>query len=336
MKSGGAPWLRLPRSTTLRVIGLLVAVAGLAVVPFVTDRQDVLNLLFLVFLYGTLSQSWNILGGFGGQVNLGHAAFFGLGALVTRTMWLGGLPFFVAFVCGGLTALAFGLIIGIPTFRLRGAYFAIGTLGVAEVLRITTGNVLTQVSSMPANLVATYNLTLRYELALWVVVACTATAARVLRSRFGLGILAVREDESAAQASGVNPLRHKLAALSLSSLFAGLAGGVFAFYHVSYYADLAFSPTWTFDAVLPVYVGGVGTLAGPIVGTIFYILVREQLAVTLVGGYQIIFGALFILVVLAMPGGIVGAGPRVPRAIARLRARLTTAPSAIRPTVPEP
>jgi branched-chain amino acid transport system permease protein len=319
----------------MRVIGVVVAVAGLAAVPFVTDRQDVVNLLFLVFLYGTLSQSWNILGGFGGQVNLGHAAFFGLGALVTRTMWLGGSPFFVAFACGGLTALAFGFIIGIPTFRLRGAYFAIGTLGVAEVLRITTGNVLTQVSSMPTSLVATYNLTLRYELALGVVVACTATAAQVLRSRFGLGILAVREDESAAQASGVNALRHKLAALSLSSLFAGLAGGVFAFYHVSYYADLAFSPTWTFDAVLPVYVGGVGTLAGPIVGTIFYILVREQLAVTLVGGYQIIFGALFILVVLAMPGGIVGSGSRVRRTVARVRARLTAAPAASSANRPE-
>jgi branched-chain amino acid transport system permease protein len=317
-----------------RLIAAAVAVVVLTGLPYVVNRQDIVNLLFLVFLYVTLSQSWNILGGFAGQVNLGHAAFFGLGSLVTRTLWLGGWPFAVAFACGGLTALAFALIIGVPTFRLRGAYFAIGTLGVAEVLRITTANVLTQVSSMPASLVATYDLTLRYELALWVAVACVATAALVLRSRLGLGILAVREDEEAAQASGVNPLRHKLAALSLSSVFAGLAGGVFAFYHVSYYAELAFSPVWTFDAVLPVYVGGVGTLAGPIVGTIFYILVREELAVSLVQAYQIIFGALFIVVVLAMPGGIVGSGPRVRGVVSRWRSRLTAAPTRSRAGTP--
>jgi branched-chain amino acid transport system permease protein len=305
-----------------RLLALAALVAMLAALPYATGRQDVVNLLFLVFLYVTLSQSWNILGGFAGQVNLGHAAFFGLGALVTRTLWLGGWPFAVAFAAGGLTALAFALVIGIPTFRLRGAYFAIGTLGVAEVLRITTSNVLTHISSMPANLVATYDLTLRYELALWLAVACVGAAALLLRSRLGLGILAAREDEVAAQASGVSPLRHKLAALSLSSVFAGLAGGVFAFYHVSYYAELAFEPIWTFDAVLPVYVGGVGTLAGPILGTIFYVLVREQLAVTLVGAYQIIFGALFIVVVLAMPGGIAGSGRRVRAVVARWRSRI--------------
>src|SRR5207253_8143567 len=104
--------------------------------------------------------------------------------------------------------------------------------------------------------------------------------------------LAVREDEQAAQASGVGNLRHKLIALALSSLFAGLAGGTFAYYHVSYYAELPFTAAWTFDAVLPVYVGGIGTLWGPVVGTALDVVLREQLAITLVQAHQVIFGIL--------------------------------------------
>jgi branched-chain amino acid transport system permease protein len=286
-------------------IGAVVLV-GLAAVPWLTSRTDLLNLLFLVFLSICLGQSWNILGGFAGQVNLGHAAFFGIGALVARTLWAGqGLPFPLAFAAGGLAAVVFAMVIGVPTFRLRGAYFAIGTLGVGEVLRLTTANALPLVSALPSDLVNTYDLTSRYELALGLAAATTLAAYLLLHSRLGLGVLAVREDEDAAQATGVDALRHKLAALAVSALFAGLAGATFAYYHVSYYPELAFSPIWTFDAVLICFVGGLGTLIGPIVGAVFYVLVREQLAVNLVNLHQVIFGALFIAIVLALPGGLV-------------------------------
>ncbi len=297
----------------LRPLAALAAVALLAAVPVLTARADVVNLLFLVYLAVTLSQSWNILGGFAGQVNLGHAAFFGLGALVTRTLWIGGLPYELALPAGGLAALAFALIIGVPTFRLRGVYFAIATLGITEVLRITTGNVLPTLTSLPTELVTSYDLTARYEVALGVAVACVLAAWLLLRSRVGLGILAVREDEEAAQATGVGALRHKLVALALSSFFGGLAGGVFAFYHLSYYPQFVFDPTWSFDSVLPVFVGGVGTLYGPVIGAVLYVIVREQLAVNLVQAHQIVFGILFIVVVLAVPGGLVDLWSRVRR-----------------------
>jgi branched-chain amino acid transport system permease protein len=302
-----------------RLLALVVGLGVLAALPLVVARADVINLLFLVFLYVTLSQSWNILGGFAGQVNLGHAAFFGIGALVTRQLWLGGWPFELTFLGSGLVALLFGLVVGVPTFRLRGTYFAIGTLGLAEVLRITTGNALPSVSSLPTEYVDRYDLATRYELGLGLATACLAAAWWLLRSRTGLGILAVREDEHAAQASGVNGLRHKLVALGVSSLFAGLAGGAFAFYHISYYPELPFAASWTFDAVLPVYVGGIGTLWGPVIGATLYILVREQLAISLVQIHQVIFGALFVLVVLAFPGGLVTAWSRL--SLPRIRVR---------------
>jgi len=208
---------------------------------------------------------------------------------------------------------AFAMVIGVPTFRLRGVYFAIGTLGVGEVLRLTTANALPLVSALPTDLVNTYDLASRYELALALAAASTLAAYVLLHSRLGLGILAVREDEEAAQATGVDALRHKLVALAISSLFAGLAGATFAYYHVSYYPELAFSPHWTFDAVLITFIGGLGTLIGPVVGAVFYVLVREQLAVTLVNVHQVIFGILFIVVVLALPGGLVDLSSRLCR-----------------------
>ncbi|MBI3964408.1 MAG: branched-chain amino acid ABC transporter permease, partial [Chloroflexi bacterium] len=129
----------------------------------------------------------------------------------------------------------------------------------------------------------------------------------------GLGILAVREDEAAAEATGVSTLPHKLAALLLSALFAGLAGATFAYYHVSYYPELAFSPHWTFDAVLITFIGGVGTLLGPVLGAVLYVVIRDVLATSLAQVHQVVFGLLFITIVLALPGGLVDAVARLRR-----------------------
>ena len=109
------------------LVVLLVIFAGLALLPLVVRRDDALNRIFLVLLSLTLAQSWNILAGYGGQVNLGHAAFYGLGALVARTLWIGGTPVLISLTAGALAAMAFALVIGAAAFRLRGAYFAIGT-----------------------------------------------------------------------------------------------------------------------------------------------------------------------------------------------------------------
>lgn len=297
------------------LFGAIVAI-GVAL-PQVSNRTDVLNLLFLIFLYVCLGQSWNILGGFAGQVSLGHAALFGLGALVTRALWSSGVPFPIAFIGSGIVPALCALLIGIPTFRLRGAYFSIGTLAIAEVFRITVGNTLPLVSTLPVEMLATYDLSLRYYLAFGVAVATYVAAWLLFRSRYSLGMLAIREDEDAAQASGVRALPHKLAALALSSFFAGLAGATYAFYQVSYYPQATFSPHWTFDALLITFIGGVGTLVGPVLGAVFYIVVRERLAVTLVSLHPLIFGALFILIVLVLPGGLVDIWTRIKRMMKR-------------------
>jgi len=292
---------------------ILVAVAGLALVPLAVHHDDTLNLIFLILLSVTLAQSWNIMAGYAGQVNLGHAAFFGLGALVTRTLWTGGTPVLVAMTAGALVAMAFALAIGAPAFRLRGAYFAIGTLAFSEVLRLTMGNFFAEVSTLPATMIAAYRLTLRYYLALALAALAVIVGAALASSRLGLGVTAIREDEEAAESSGVSALRLKLTALVASTGLAGLAGGLFAYYHISYYPQHPFSPHWTFDALLITYIGGVGTLHGPVLGAVFYILLGEYLATRWVDLHLLIFGVLFILIVLLFPGGLVEAGARLRR-----------------------
>ncbi len=297
------------------IVGGAAAVVALAALPVVAGRDDVLNLLVLVFLYVTLAQSWNILGGYAGQVNLGHAAFFGVGTLVTRVAWLGGWPLPAALLAGGAAGVGIALAIGLPTFRLRGVYFSVGTLALAEMLRITITNTQPNVSALPVGQLVEYSLQPRYYLALGLAAACVAATYALERSRLGLGMVAVREDEEAAEATGVDALRHKLAALVLSSLFAGLAGGTFAYYHVSYYLYLPFSPIWTFDPLLCAFIGGVGTVLGPVVGAAFFVVLREVLAQALVEAHLIVFGVLFILVVLLLPGGLVEVWQRVRRMV---------------------
>jgi branched-chain amino acid transport system permease protein len=304
-----------PWQQALGWFGIVAAVVAMAALPALTSRADLLNIGLLVLLNIALAQSWNILGGLAGQINLGHAAFFGLGALVTRALWVSGVNAYAGLAAGGTAALLAGLAVGVPAFRLRGAYFAIGTLALAEILRITVANVLPEVSTLPASFIAAYRLSKPYYLALALAVLSVGIFRIVERSRLGLGLQALRDDEDAAEATGVDTLRHKIAALILSTTLAGLAGGVFALYHVSYYPQLAFSPTWTFDALLITFIGGVGTLSGPVIGAVFYVIVKDVLATTLVEVHLLIFGVLFVAVVMLLPGGLVEATSSVRRLV---------------------
>lgn len=293
--------------------GILLGLAALAFLPLASPRDNVLNFVFVILLSITLAQSWNIVAGYAGQVNLGHAAFFGLGALVTRTLWIAGTPVGVGMLAGTGLAVAFALLIGVAAFRLRGAYFAIGTLALGEILRSTINNVLPEISTLPVGVIAGYRLTHRYYLALALAALSVVIVAALASSRLGLGMQAIRDDEEAAESSGVGAVRLKLTALALSTGLAGVAGGLFAYYHISYYPAHPFSPHWTFDALLMTFIGGVGTLQGPVLGAILYVVLKEYLALRWVDLHLLIFGALFIAIVLVLPGGLVQAAERLRR-----------------------
>jgi branched-chain amino acid transport system permease protein len=301
----------------IQIVFIVLLIVILVALPVVIKSDSTINLAVNVLLYVSLASSWNILGGFSGQTNLGHAAFFGAGALVMRTLWFAGWNLFPSLLAGGLVALALALLIGVPAFRLRGVYFAIGTLALAQILYITVGNTFSMISSIPAQDLAVYQLSPRYYLFLGIALLTIGTTYVLVNSRLGLGIMAVREEEDAAESLGVSALKHKLLALSLSAFFGGLTGGGFAFYQIGYYPQLTFGPEWTFDSMMMAYIGGVGTIGGPVIGAVFFVILRELLALKLAEFHLIVFGILFILVVLFLPGGFVGLWENIQKRLQR-------------------
>lgn len=280
--------------------------------PVVAATEHTLNLFILLFVTIILAQSWNILGGYTGQISLGNAAFFGTGALSFHFLaWGGGLPFYVALPVGGISAVILASFIGIPALRLRGVYFAIGTLALAEALRITVNNLFPLTVYIPTAHIVTYTLLPRYYLALMVAVITQGLAYCMIKSKIGLAVMAIRDDEEGADTVGVHLFKYKFVALVFSSFFSGLAGGIFTYYQTSVVPTFLFSPHWTFEPLVAASVGGSGTLLGPVIGSVFLIILTEVFALNLGKLYLIIFGAIFIFVVLFFPGGLIEALDRI-------------------------
>lgn len=310
--------------TRNRAILLGLITLCLFLLPQVIQSDSTITVMIVALIYIILASSWNILGGYTGQTNLGHAAFFGLGALVTRLLWMGGWNIFPSLLAGGGVAVAFALFIGFPSFKLKGVYFAIGTLALAQILNLTTFNVFPMNSALPVEALGAYQLAPRYYLCLALAIITVGSAYLLVNSKLGLGMMAVREEEDAAESLGISALKHKLLALVISAFLAGLGGGAFAYYQVSYYLHYPFSPEWTFDSMIMVYIGGTNTILGPIIGAVFYVILKELLIRNLGEYHLIVFGILFILVVLFMPGGFVEAWKKFRNALAR-RGRQTRA-----------
>ena len=300
-------------------ISLSIAImAALIVVPLTAQvSSNVMNVMVTLFIYIILAQSWNLLGGYTGQVNLGVVAFFGVSTMVTHFLWKAGTPVCLAIPVGCLSSVILALVIGLPTLRLWGMYFAVGTLALAQAAQTIVANVFTRTVSMPGSFSTNYSLTPRYYLGLGLAAAAIAVVYVVARSKAGLAMVALRDDEQAAQVTGVKVFKYKVAALLISAALAGLAGGFYAYVRLSFWQiSMVFSPSWTFDAVLAVVVGGAGTLFGPVLGSVFLVVLSEVFANTLGQAHLIIFGFLFILVVLFLPRGLMG-GPDLLRPFLR-------------------
>jgi branched-chain amino acid transport system permease protein len=301
------------------ITGVVIAICAL--LPLLMEiGTHIMNLLLMLFIYIILSQSWNLIGGYAGQINLGPAAFFGCGVLATHFLWVAGVPIYLAVLVGGMVATILAGIIGLPTLRLRGMYFAIGTFALAEALRVTVGNVFPRAVYMPSSYIVGYSYIPRYYLGLIIVIITLVTVYLVANSRLGLAMMAIRDDEQAAQVTGVNIFKYKVLALLISAFLAGLAGGVYAFFQLSFWQlSVVFSPIWTFEPLMATAIGGIGTLIGPVLGSIFLVVLSEIFALTLGQAHLIIFGVLFVLVVLYFPNGLAGAVEQVRQVMVRVR-----------------
>lgn len=296
--------------------GLLV---GLAILPFVIKSDYLLHVLITVGLYVVLSLSLNLVSGFTGQLSIGHAAFYGIGAYVTALLMLRlNMPYWATIPIGGIITALFGLLLGLPTLRLQGDYLAIVTLGFGEIIRLVFLNwdSLTRgpmgLPGIPSPEIGGYTFSDKlpfYLLILGITVITVLFMVRVAESEFGLSLIAVSHDEVAAEAVGIPTLRAKLLAFTFSALFAGIAGGYYATY-ISFISPDSFTFLDSVTILSMVVLGGLASIPGAVIGAIVLGLAPEVLR--FMADYRmLLYGALMVIMMIFKPDGFWGAKHRV-------------------------
>ena len=303
---------RLRRLLVRASVGLLVLLAVLPALPGVGDAT--LFTLTLMLTSVAVAVNWNLTGGFTGYVDFGHAAWFGIGAYTTAILmslqtngpqigWAA--P--PAIILGALVAGVLAAAIGRATMRLKGPYFSIALLGtfvaVREIVRVSGGITGGGVGlTLPPYL----NRPLFYYLELALVAGLVALVWWLRGTRFGAALVAIREDEVGAETRGINTTRLKVAVFSFAGFSTGLFGGLWAYQNTFVDPDIAFVEVRTVDAVMGTMLGGLGTVAGPVVGTVALFWLREMLWAHLLDYHLIAQGVLLIVIVLFLPRGLVG------------------------------
>lgn len=296
----------------LRWVLPAVAVATLAAFPVMGVPRNWLLYLFLFFVYLAMANMWNLLAGYAGLTFLGPAALMGLAGYTLVIVTWNDLPFYLGIIGGAVVAAAFAALIAIPTFRMRGIYFAIATLVVPEALRYVFyiwkpvgGAMQGGGAGYIVKGIAALSLPEFYWLALAIGIASIVVMRIILRSKLGLGLAAIRDSDRAAASSGVNVFRLKLYAFVIAALVIGATGAIFYVYQ-GYIAPVgAFNIRWLMIALLGTVIGGMGTEEGPIVGTIIVVLLHFLLS--RYGELSLLIqGAILVIIMLTMPQGIAG------------------------------
>jgi branched-chain amino acid transport system permease protein len=315
---------------------IAVVIAALAAVPLLTASNVVLNFLVVALLIALVGQGWNVLGGYGGQYSFGHAAFFGTGAYVSAILQTRyGVNAWLAFALGIAGGALVGAVIGGLTFRsgLKGSYFALVTLAFAEVLRILAS--VAPITGAGVGILITLDLrpqAFQFQSRApfyWIVLALFAASLLIVRlieqSRFGAWLIAVRENEEAAKAVGVNTQRVKLAAMTISAAIAAAGGAFYIQYFLFIDSGIAYGAWISIEALLAPIVGGIGTAFGPLLGALLVKTLGEltKLVTGDAPGLDlVIYGGVLILIVAFAPQGMAGLIAELRLRFARLRAPL--------------
>jgi branched-chain amino acid transport system permease protein len=310
VRKGGAD------SRSVRLVGLLLCLLGVGALVLygaIGTKQGVLSLLGTVFLYVTLTQAWNILGGYGGYLNFGTATFFGIGAYTTGILFqYYGLSPFLTAPLAGLVAALLGFIIGVPTLRLRGAYFAIVTMIITFAIQIVVlSSTVTQgpmgifLPPLKLSPIAVERLFFFVFLSLAAVV--TVLVYAIENSNFGWALVAIREDEDAAEVIGVKTTMIKYIANIVATFIIGIAGGLYAQRIMYIDPTGVFSFDVSLNVVLMAVIGGSGTWQGPLIAAPLILVVADMLRVTFTSEVnRVIFSVIVILIALYLPHGVMG------------------------------
>jgi branched-chain amino acid transport system permease protein len=289
---------------------LLLLLAALAA-PFVVGNDYVIHLLILIVMWTALGASWNLLGGYTGQVSFGHAAFFGIGAYTACLLHTKlGVSLWMGLLYAGIAGALISIPIGAICFRLRGPYFSLSVLAFAEVLRLiilhwkefTQGAVgILLIDSLVSSKLGFYYLILG------IAVIVLLTVHWILKRKMGYYCIAIRDDEEAAESVGIFTARYKLYALAVSAFFTGVLGSFFANYTSYIDPYIVFSVgDVSIAMVLVVVLGGIGTFWGPLVGALLVVLLSEGFRNLFASASVLVYGALIIIVIMFLPQGIMG------------------------------
>ncbi|MGB6054606.1 MAG: branched-chain amino acid ABC transporter permease [Burkholderiaceae bacterium] len=288
----------------LRTVLIAAVVALLAALPWF--GSDVLVQFGInALLLAVLAQGWNIIGGYAGYASFGNSVFYGLGSYgvaIAMVQW--NLPFGVGMAFGVLLAVLFALLLGLPVLRLRGHYFAIATLALSQVMAAIVSNVGIAGQNIGLVLPPLNNDRLFYELSLLLLVAATLTVWWLTRSRFGFGLIAIRENEEGAAVMGVNTTLYKVLAFALSGVFSALAGGIHAYWITFLDPESAFDISLNVKMIIMAVFGGAGTVLGPVVGALSLSAVSELLASEVTSIAGLFFGLVIVAAVVLMPRGL--------------------------------
>jgi len=301
-------------------IGWAAGVAALAVLPFAVRNVFLLHVVILVFMWTVLGAAWNVLGGFAGQVSFGHAALFGIGAYTTIILFLkAGVAPWWGILAGGVAAAVGSVPVGLICFRLRGPYFSLATLAVAELAKLvalnwewlTNGPVGFLITTLPPLSLFGHPVDWEakapfYALAALLMLVALGSTAWLSRSRLGAFLVAIREDEDAAEAVGIDTVRAKVLTLALSGFLAGLGGGFYAFYFRYVDPDAVLNIGLSMEMVFIAMVGGLGTVAGPFIGAVFLTTIGEAVREHFQVGHLIFYGLFMMIVIRFLPEGIWG------------------------------
>jgi len=293
--------------------GIIATLALALVLPFLSDSMFILNLLVLMLIFIIFASAWNLLA-YSGQGSLGHAAFFGIGAYgSTLIAAKSGLSPFITIFLGAAVAAFIGILIGLTCVRLKEWFLAMVTFGFAIIVQTLTVSVLAPVTGGWDGIASTRLLSpaipgyqlIEYYAVLAITIASIVAIWYIMKSRVGLAFLAIRENELEARAAGIDPVRYRLLAFALSAYLAGVAGAL-EIHHIGYLTPELYGVDNSFWPITYVILGGLGTLAGPIVGTVVLTVIWEALKATgLTFGRYVIIGIMLILAIIFLPRGLV-------------------------------
>jgi len=298
----------------------LIPLLFLIVLPLLVKNAYFIHILIMIFIYAIVAEAWNILGGYTGQISLGNAIFFGVGAYTSSVLLINfKVNPWIGMILGGICAIILAILIGLPVFRLRSHYFVIATLAAGEIFTVifldwdyvkgATGLELPLIEDSLKGMTFSYNKIGFYYIGLGILTIIVTLLYLITKSKLGYYFKTIKEEEDAARSIGIDTTLYKLVAISISAFFTAIAGTVYAQYLLFIDPTMVFPTYLSVKFVLVAALGGSGTILGPILGAFILIPISEITRVFFGGGGQgldlLFYGALIVFVALFKPGGLI-------------------------------